>query len=75
MPKHPAGIIRDLTKALRAAPAGSVPADVQTQATLAIRFLQRRLTEAAIHGCHHCDEGERGAACWWCGLKNTKRTD
>ena len=36
----------------------------------AIAFLETRLTDAAIHGCHHCDEGDRaGAPCWWCGLR------
>lgn len=70
--KHPARIIRDLTKALRANGA-NVPMDVQVAATRAVRFLRNRLTQAAIHGCHHCDEGERGKPCWWCGLKNTKR--
>lgn len=70
--KHAAGIIRDLTKALRAAPAGTVPADVQVQATRAVRFLKRRLTPAAVHGCHHCDEGLPGEPCWWCGLRSTR---
>ena len=32
-------------------------------------FLRNRLTEAAIAGCHQCDEGEKGTPCWWCGLK------
>lgn len=33
-------------------------------------FLERRLTDAALDGCHHCDEGDStDAPCWWCGLK------
>lgn len=35
-----------------------------------ISFLRRRLTAAAKSSCHHCHEGERGAPCWWCGLRN-----
>lgn len=35
------------------------------------RFLKNRLTEAAIEGCHHCDEDEPPAPCHWCGLKST----
>ncbi len=23
-------------------------------------------TEAALTGCHHCDEGPIGERCWWC---------
>lgn len=39
-----------------------------------IRFLDRRLTDAAKAGCHHCDDvGEPGAPCWWCGLKRRGR--
>lgn len=35
-----------------------------------IRFLDRRLTDAAKAGCHHCDDvQEKGGPCWWCGLK------
>lgn len=45
----------------------------ETASTRAVKFLKRRLTEAAIHGCHHCHEGEAGTPCWWCGLKNRKR--
>lgn len=36
----------------------------------AIAFLEKRLTDAAKGGCHHCDEGDKGSPCWWCGLKN-----
>jgi hypothetical protein len=28
---------------------------------------EARSTEAAIHGCHHCNEGAVGQPCWWCG--------
>lgn len=39
-----------------------------------IRFLDRRLTDAAKAGCHHCDDvQERGGPCWWCGLKKRGR--
>jgi hypothetical protein len=37
--------------------------------TQAINFLTNRLTEAALAGCHHCDETEPPAPCFWCGLK------
>lgn len=39
----------------------------------AAKFMKRRLTPAAIFGCHHCHEGDSGTPCWWCGLKNRKR--
>ncbi len=29
--------------------------------------LDHEQTEAAIHGCHHCNEGADGHPCWWCG--------
>jgi hypothetical protein len=37
----------------------------------AAAWLEANLTEAAIHGCHHCGEADRhGAPCWWCGLRD-----
>lgn len=39
----------------------------------ALDFLETRLTDAAIHGCHHCGEVERGAPCHWCGLAERAR--
>lgn len=42
-------------------------------AELALKFMRFRLTDAAIHGCHHCDENELvGVPCHWCGLKTRK---
>ena len=38
----------------------------------AVWFLRNRLTDAAKAGCHHCDEGERGAPCHWCGLRTRR---
>lgn len=23
-------------------------------------------TEAAVRGCHHCDEPQESGRCWWC---------
>lgn len=61
--------IKALRKALKDGGV-NVPGPVQIAATGTIRFLERRLTDAAKAGCHHCTEGPRGAPCWWCGLKN-----
>lgn len=47
-----------------------LPPEVATAIGETLKFLNRRLTEAAKHGCHHCGEGERGSPCWWCGLRN-----
>lgn len=50
-----------------------IPREVQTAVAEVLRFLDRRLTDAAKAGCHHCDEGERGTPCRWCGLKTNRR--
>jgi hypothetical protein len=60
-------LIRDLQQAAKNSPNGRV------LLLRAADFLNRRLTEAAIGGCHHCHEGDTGTPCWWCGLKNRKR--
>lgn len=44
--------------------------DARERLDFVIEFLQQRLTEAAISGCHHCNEGQSGSPCWWCGLAN-----
>ncbi len=45
-------------------------ADKNAALLAAADFITERLTEAAIEGCHHCGEGDKGSPCWWCGLKN-----
>lgn len=41
---------------------------------LAIDFLRANLTDAAIHGCHHCGESDADESpCRWCGLRDTPR--
>lgn len=63
----------ELIKALRKQARAGNGID-QVLATRVIRFLERRLTDAAKAGCHHCDErGEAYAPCWWCGLKRKGR--
>jgi hypothetical protein len=59
----------DLLTALRAAKAGGSPAGALLIDRL-IWFLDKRLTDAAKGGCHHCGEGDKGTPCWWCGLRN-----
>jgi hypothetical protein len=67
-PTKPDEYAGSLIAALKANPNG---ADAALVARVR-KFLDRRLTDAAKGGCHHCHEGESGAPCWWCGLKNRK---
>lgn len=52
-----------------------VVAQARGRLDLAIAFLRARLSEAALAGCHHCDEegNGRGAPCHWCGLVYSRR--
>jgi hypothetical protein len=74
-PKYGAVHIRRLTKVLRLAQ-GEPPLPEWAQQFVgdALKFLRRRLTDAAKAGCHHCDEGEPGQPCHWCGLRTTRST-
>jgi hypothetical protein len=45
--------------------------DVRVALLSAASFLYTRLTEAAIDGCHHCNEVAPPAPCRWCGLLGT----
>lgn len=40
-----------------------------------LRFLERRLTQRAKVGCHHCGEGEIGEPCLWCGLTRATESE
>lgn len=57
--------LRDLQERMRDELVGHLLTPVDE----AIEFLEHRLTEAAIEGCHHCGEKHEGQPCWWCGLK------
>jgi hypothetical protein len=63
--QHARPVIAQLERALSATTGGAM-----TQAAMqaAIEFLTTRLTEAAIDGCHHCDEVGPPSPCRWCGL-------
>lgn len=57
---------KDIIAALRAGAPGA--------AADAAEWLSRNLTDAAIHGCHHCGEGDNPSSpCWWCGLRDRQR--
>lgn len=71
MAEYGAAIIKDLRKARRRIDQFAHPEVVQA-IDRAVKFLRTRLTDAAKAGCHHCDEGEKDAPCWWCGLKTHK---
>lgn len=59
-------IIDELRNAHRSDSAGAI--------ANAIDFLRANLTDAAIHGCHHCGEqDDPGAPCRWCGLRDKPR--
>lgn len=73
MPKGQDEYAGELIKDLRRQARAGNGAD-QVLTTRAIRFLERRLTDAAKAGCHHCDDvAEKGSPCWWCGLKKRGR--
>lgn len=65
--------IRELRKGIRTALQSGNHRALVIAAGAAVDFLNRRLTDAARVGCHHCDEGEPGTPCWWCGLKSNKQ--
>lgn len=50
------------TDLLSASPPGCLPHDYAEYAVC--RKCGR--TEAAIEGCHHCDESQSSGRCWWC---------
>jgi hypothetical protein len=69
------GVIRGLLAELSAAPAPAPPAGETARERIAEhqhRFQDYSVctecgqTEAAIAGCHHCDEVTPGKRCWWC---------
>lgn len=58
---------REYGNAIVAALRSGHPAAVEQ----AIDWLKANLTDAALHGCHHCGEADRDdAPCRWCGLRD-----
>jgi hypothetical protein len=62
---------RDLIEALKELDADILSMELEGFEAVgqAIQFLETRLTEAAIDGCHHCGDGYEGEPCHHCGLK------
>lgn len=63
---------RKLKAAMQRTP-DAIPTELREAVDGVLWFLDRRLTDAAKAGCHHCGEGDRGIPCWWCGLRNRGR--
>lgn len=59
--------MRRLKAATQRTPA-RLPQEVQDAVRGVLQFMERRLSEAAKEGCHHCDEVGPGEPCRWCGL-------